>query len=411
MRVVMLTIGTRGDVQPFVALARGLSETGHPPLIVAPEVFGEFVASHGIAFAPLPGDPAEFIRNMVDRTGTRFGLQTIREALRWALPIAREVSAQTEAVSRGADVVLASFLATIAGCQAARQLDVPFISAQLFPAFTPTSAFPMAALPQGRPWFNRLSYHLARAAYWNGSRVGHRILRRRYPDIARRLYNPFEPGLRTIYGFSRHVLPPPPDWDALTQVTGYWFLDQTSGWTPAQDLLDFLAAGEAPVCIGFGSMITSEAQRLSEVVIDAFRHSQRRAILLGGWGRFGASRLPEHIFATDAVPHDWLFDRVCALVHHGGAGTTGAGLRAGIPALIVPFTGDQPFWGARVAALGAGPRPIPHRKLTAEALSAAVETMLTDQAMRERAAALGRAIRAEDGVREAVRAIERFVGG
>ena len=409
MRVVMLTMGTRGDVQPFVALACGLRAAGHQPVLAAPAHFSALAAAHGIAFVPLPGDPAAFIRSMVDRAGTRFRWQTIREVLRWALPIAHEVMQQSIEAARGADVVLASFLTTTSGYQVARQMDVPFISAQLFPAFTPTGAFPMAALPDRGRLANRLGYHVAAALLWNVSRVAAWVLSGRCPDLSRRLENPFGPALRTLYAFSPQVLPPPPEWRDHTRVTGYWFLDEAADWTPAPALLDFLAAGEPPVCIGFGSMITREAQRLSALVVEAFSRSGRRAIVLGGWGEFGAAGQAEHLFWLPSAPHDWLFERVAAIVHHGGAGTTGAALRAGKPMLIVPFTGDQPFWGARMAALGVGPPPIAHDRLTAERLSAAVEMLLTDAPMRARAAELGRAIRDEDGVGRAIEAIEAFV--
>ncbi|MBK8022431.1 MAG: glycosyltransferase family 1 protein [Chloroflexi bacterium] len=408
MRIVILTIGTRGDVQPFVALARGLRAAGHDPLIVAPEVFAEFVRDAGVAFAPFPGDPAAFIQSLVDRGGSR--LRLIREVMKFAMPIARDVLSRALAASRGADVILASFLLTIGGYQVARQLDVPFISAQLFPTFTPTRAFPMAGMPGGSPLANRLSHTISTALFWHSSRIAYQTLKRQAPEVPRTLANPFGPSLRTIYGFSRHVLPPPPDWDDRTRVTGYWFLDSPPDYTPPPPLAEFLAAGEPPVYIGFGSMVTDEAQRLSALVIDALRRTGRRAILLGGWGRFGGDHLPPHILQLDSAPHDWLFERVAVVVHHGGAGTTGASLRAGKPALIVPFTADQPFWGNRVAALGVGLPPIPHRRLTADALSAGIERLLTDRSMRERAAALGSAIRAEDGVGEAVRAIEALVG-
>ena len=407
MRVVILTIGTRGDVQPFVALARGLRAAGHDPLIVAPEAFAEFVTSNGVEFAPFPGDPAAFIQSLVDRGGG--GLRLIREVISFAMPIAREVLSRALAASRGADVILASFLLTIGGYQVARQLDIPFISAQLFPTFTPTSAFPMAGLPGGSPLANRLSHTVSTALFWNSSRLAYQMLKRQAPDLPRVLANPFGRALRTIYGFSPLVLPPPSEWTPdRTRVTGYWFLDAPPDYAPPPALADFLAAGDPPVYIGFGSMVTDEAQRLSALVIDALRRTGRRAILLGGWGKFGGTDLPDHVLQIDSAPHDWLFERVAAVVHHGGAGTTGASLRAGKPALIVPFTADQPFWGDRIAALGVGLPPIPHQRLTADALSAGIERLLTDAPMRERAAVLGSAIRAEDGTAAAVRAVEAF---
>ena len=407
MRVVILTIGTHGDVQPFVALARGLREAGHEPLIVAPEAFGDFVASNGVDFTPFPGDPAAFIQNLVDRGGSR--LLLVREVISFAMPIARKVLSTALAVSRGADVILSSFLLTIGGYQVARQLDIPFISAQLFPTFTPTSAFPMVGMPAGGAVANRLSYHVSTALFWNSSRIAYQFLKREAPEAPRVLANPFGRSLRTIYGFSPHVLPPPSDWDGRTRVTGYWFLESPDRWAPPPVLEDFLAAGDPPVYVGFGSMVTTEAERLSSVVVEALKQTKRRAILLGGWGKFGGGNLPDRIVRIESAPHEWLFERVSAIVHHGGAGTTGAALRAGKPTLIVPFTADQPFWGSRVEALGVGPAPIPHKRLTADNLSAAIEVMHADTAMRARADDLGKTIRAEDGVKNAVAAIEELI--
>jgi sterol 3beta-glucosyltransferase len=167
-------------------------------------------------------------------------------------------------------------------------------------------------------------------------------------------------------------------------------------------LVEFLQAGPPPAYVGFGSMFMNGGRRKTEIILNALKLARQRAALATGWGELTAEDAPEGIFVLDAVPHDWLFPRVAAVVHHGGAGTTGAALRAGKPAVICPFVGDQPFWGRRVAALGAGPPPIPQRKLTAERLAAAIRSAVADGEMRQRAASLGEAIRAEDGVGRAV---------
>jgi UDP:flavonoid glycosyltransferase YjiC (YdhE family) len=170
----------------------------------------------------------------------------------------------------------------------------------------------------------------------------------------------------------------------------------------------FLAAGAPPVYIGFGSMANRSPQKVAHLVPEALELSGQRGILAAGWGGLAQANLPDHIFALDAIPHAWLFPRVAAVVHHGGAGTTAAGFRAGVPSILVPFTGDQPFWARRVTELGVGPQPIPRRKLTAERLASAIAAATTDQNMRARAAALGERIRAEDGVARAIEMIESF---
>ncbi len=167
-----------------------------------------------------------------------------------------------------------------------------------------------------------------------------------------------------IYGFSPSVVQKPPDWGDHVEITGYWFLDRQPGWQPPADLADFLAAGAPPVYIGFGSMSTRKPQETTELVLRALSRDRQRGLLLTGWGGLSEIDLPDYVFKIEFAPHDWLFPQMAAVVHHGGAGTTAAGLRAGIPTIIVPHFIDQPFWGQRVADLGAGPQPIPRRQLT-----------------------------------------------
>lgn len=205
-----------------------------------------------------------------------------------------------------------------------------------------------------------------------------------------------------LYGFSRHVLQVPTEGERARHVTGYWFLPAEPTWSPPPALEAFLARGGPVVSIGFGSMASDDPQAVTELVLGAVRAAGVRAVLLSGWGGLASLPPSEDVFCADALPHDWLFPRVAATVHHGGAGTTGAALRSGVPGLVVPFTMDQPFWGSRVAALGVGPAPIPRKRLTRERLADALRRTVADEGMRRRAADLGARIRAEDGVAEAV---------
>jgi UDP:flavonoid glycosyltransferase YjiC (YdhE family) len=209
-----------------------------------------------------------------------------------------------------------------------------------------------------------------------------------------------------LYGYSPAVIPKPPDWGEDTHVTGYWFLDPVEAWTPPAALVEFLEAGPPPVFVGFGSMSSRKPEETTALIVDALDRAGQRAILLSGWGGLEGARVPDTVFVVDAVPYSWLFPRVAAVVHHGGAGTTSAGLRAGVPSLVIPFFGDQPFWGRRVAALGVGPEPVPRRRLTAERLARALREAVTDEGMRQRAAELGARIRTEDGVGRAVAVLE-----
>jgi sterol 3beta-glucosyltransferase len=188
-------------------------------------------------------------------------------------------------------------------------------------------------------------------------------------------------------------------------VTGYLFLDTPVTYSPPVGLADFLAAGEPPVCVSFGSMVNREAARIDGIVRAALERTHRRGVILTGWGGAGPAAPGDALIYLDSAPHDWLFPRCKAVVHHGGAGVTAAGLRAGIPNVVVPHAADQPFWGRRVAAIGAGPAPLDLKHLTAEGLAGAL-AQADDPVLRARAGAIGNQIRAEDGVGEAVRLIE-----
>ena len=200
-----------------------------------------------------------------------------------------------------------------------------------------------------------------------------------------------------LYPYSPNALPVPQDFPPQAHVTGCWFLDRSPDWKPDPILANFLESGDPPVYVGFGSMGGKNGQKRAEIVYDALKETRQRGLVASGWGGLKASGLPDDVFMTDAVPHDWLFPQV-AVVHHGGAGTTAAGLRAGKPSIICPFLGDQPFWGGLVQQLGVGPKPIPQKRLSADSLAEAIRAAVQDVAMQNRADALGWKSRAEDGV-------------
>jgi UDP:flavonoid glycosyltransferase YjiC (YdhE family) len=210
--------------------------------------------------------------------------------------------------------------------------------------------------------------------------------------------------------YSPAVAPSLPDWDDRIHVTGYWFLDDLPGWTPPGPLVDFLASGAPPVFVGFGSTPFPQPEATTALVVRAMERAGCRGILVAGGSGLAAGQVSPNVFGMDSVPHAWLFPRVHAAVHHGGAGVTGAALRAGIPSVVVPVFADQPFWGNRVFQLGAGPPPIPARQLTEENLTAAIRAT-ESESMRDRAASLGDRIRREDGVTRAVEILDRYLGG
>jgi len=320
------------------------------------------------------------------------------------------------AACRGMDLVLAGIGGLFVGLALAEKLELPLLQAYYIP-FTPTRAFPSFLFLKLPSWFggslNRLSYHLSRQIMWQGFRLADRLARQKVlglpaapfwgPTNNDRVHHP-----PILYGFSPSVIPPAPDWDGNIHVTGYWFPYPEAGWTPPLALVEFLGGGAPPVYVGFGSMSNRKPEETADLVLQALARTGQRAIILSGWSGLHKADVPDSVFMLDSIPFSWLFPRVAAIVHHGGAETTAAALRAGVPSIVVPFFGDQPFWGRRVAELGVGPEPIPRKKLTAERLAQAIQEALTDQTMRRRAADLGAKIQAEDGVARAAAVVQQF---
>ncbi len=415
MHITILAYGSRGDVQPYIALGIGLLRAGYGVRLAAPQRFQGFVCEHDLDFAPLAGDPTQLAQALADRAG-RNPLRTGQVIAEYALPLAAQVLNDVRAACQGTEAVVHSFLTTIAGHQVARELDIPDFSALLFPAFARTTAFPnpaLPALPLGG-WYNRLTHDFFTQSFWQFGRLGYNwVVRRRHPHLPRLPGWPFspanQPATPMLYGFSEHVIPRPPEWHNDIHITGYWFLDPGSDWQPPAELVNLLAAGPPPVYIGFGSIITHQSEKLVEVALEALARTGQRGLLLSGWGGLGSAKLPPSVFQIESASHHWLFPRMAAIVHHGGAGTTAAALRSGVPAIIIPFTADQPFWGRQAYQLRVTPQPIPRKRLSAEKLARAIDLALGDQEMRRRAAELGQRIRVEDGVGRAVEIIERYL--
>jgi len=407
MRISILTYGTRGDVQPFLALAIGLRNAGHQVRFAAPQNFADFVGQHPIEFVPFIGDPAELSRVLVEQGSNPFGIW--RVMFDYALPLGVQVLRAVRSACEDADVIVSSFLMIVAAHTIACEKNIPHLHADLFPAFAHTAAFPNIMFSDiGNKMFNRLSHTVLDESFWQANSIGYNLLKRRYPDLPQRLHRPFKDGALTLLNaFSPLVVPPPSDWGSHIHTVGYWFL-KSPAWTPPPEFVKFLESGVPPVCVTLSSIITRDTAKLTRIVIEALLIAKQRGILIGGWGGLGKIDLPDSICYIDSIPHDWLFPRVVAVVHHGGAGTTAVALRAGIPSVVIPFTTDQPFWANRVKALGVG-ESIPHQKLRAEVLARAINVTMNDQVMRAKAASLGERIRSEDGVGDAVKIIEKVM--
>jgi sterol 3beta-glucosyltransferase len=410
VRLAIHTLGTRGDVQPYLALGRGLKTAGYEVLLATAARFESFVTARDLPFAPLPDD----LLDLMDTPSGKAALSG-RKSIIWTLRLVREVrpmmrrllDAQWTA-AQGANAIIYHPKA-LGSVHIAERLGIPALLAFTLPGMTPTRAFPSPMLPGADLGpLNRLSHELflryANSLFrkpinqWRKEALGLPPSRR--DDCLDGIPVP------RLYGFSPAVVPKPVDWDTNSEVTGYWFLDDEV-WLMPPSLRRFLEAGPPPVYVGFGSIPSMDPVRTTSMVMEALAMAGQRGVLASGLGGLTAAPLAEHVYMLDAAPHDRLFPHVAAVVHHGGAGTTAAGLRAGKPMVICPFFGDQPFWGRRVAALGVGPAPIAVRYLTAATLAKAIRRTVTDSDMQRRAAELGSMIREEDGVGRAVELITR----
>lgn len=412
MRIAIIALGSRGDVQPYVALGKALQDAGHAVRLVTHENFAPLAAAHGLESYTVRGDVQAVAESEEMRALLAKGnfLAITRRTAQEAKRAMQQWAEDGLAACQGVELIVAGVGGLFIGLALAEKLDVAFMQAYLVP-FTPTGDFPGVLLPAALPRlggsFNRLSHRLVRQVMWQSSRAADNLARRQVLDLPTApLFGPFGSErlrrLPALYGFSPAVVPRPADWDANTYVTGYWFLDSAAGWSPPPALAAFLDDGPPPVYVGFGSMASHQPEETADLVLRALAETGQRAVMLSGWAGLRANALPASVIMVESVPHAWLFPRVAAVIHHGGAGTTAACLRAGAPSILIPFFGDQAFWAARVQALGVGPAPIPRAKLTTERLARAIQEAVTDEAQRRRAADLGATIRAENGVGRAV---------
>ena len=423
MKILIVTIGTRGDVQPYVALGRALMESGHEITICTCAHFEPFVREYGLDYAYVNNDFIDFMHTpegkiILGNAGSAWGtLVTIVPMMPKLFHLQERQMADVWAASKASAPDLILYHPKALGApDFAEKLGVPCMLAFWLPLYVPTTRFPAMGFPELPlgPGYRWLTYQLIRRILLMMSK---RVRKWRTQNG---LY-PRSPGFRmrfpdgrpipALHGFSRHIIPRPEDWPETAIVTGFWFLNQAEGWNPPQSLPQFLSRGEPPVYFGFGSIFGRDPKRVTQIVLEAVRRTGVRAILARGWGGLGPSdsAQSESVMFIEAAPHSWLFPQVDAVVHHGGCGTTAAGLLAGKPSIICPFFGDQPFWGRHVERLGVGPSPIPQRKMTVDLLCRAIDTAMNDMTMRENAAALGRRLNMEDGTSHAVEFITQWM--
>ncbi|KAJ3098704.1 hypothetical protein HDU97_003789 [Phlyctochytrium planicorne] len=428
MSIVIMIVGSRGDVQPFIALGKELMKYGHRVRLATHGIFRQFVTENGMEFYPLAGDPSELMAYMVKNPGLLPSIESMR---------AGDIGKKRKMI----EAILESTYKACVSADPEDPLQKPFVCHAIIsnpPAFghihcaqrlfvpchvfftmpwSPTKAFPHPLVnvtysKSSRPITNLFSYELVEFMTWEG--LGdiinnfrkHSLGLPRIPtSVAPSMLKNLE--VPHTYTWSEALIPKPKDWG---DYIGFFFLDLASNYTPPQDLKDFLEAGPPPVYIGFGSIVVDDPDELTHTIFEAVKKAGVRALVSKGWGGLGGDKLevPSDIYLIGNCPHDWLFQHVSAVVHHGGAGTTAAGLRAGKPTIIVPFFGDQPFWGAMVASIGAGPAPIHNKKLNAERLSSAISFALLPETV-QKAKEASIQIMGENGVREGAKSFHRHL--
>ncbi|KAK5231431.1 hypothetical protein LTR72_000612 [Exophiala xenobiotica] len=440
LNIVIQIVGSRGDVQPFVALGQVLkNKYNHRVRIATHPTFKDFVTENGLEFFSIGGDPAELMAFMVKNPGLMPGMDSLksgdvgkrrkgiyeivvgcwRSTIEAGDGTGAQVSDDTHSfdsnVSFGVDPTLSPFVAdaiianppSFAHVHIAEKLGIPLHLMFTMP-WSPTQAFPhplanIVSSNTDANMANFVTYALVDMLTWQG--LGDVINRFREkslglepvsimwaPGMASRLRIPW------TYCWSPALIPKPADWGDYIDISGFYFLNLSTNYTPAKDLANFLAAGPPPVYIGFGSIVVDDPNAMTKMIFEAIKKTGQRALVSKGWGGLGADQLgiPDGVFMLGNCPHDWLFQHVSCVVHHGGAGTTAAGILAGRPTVVVPFFGDQPFWGSMTYRAGAGPKPVPYKVLTADKLAESILEALKPESL-QRANELSMKIKSEKG--------------
>ncbi|KAL6710453.1 Sterol 3-beta-glucosyltransferase [Coniothyrium glycines] len=416
LTIVCLTIGSRGDVQPYIALCKELLKEGHKPRIATHAEFEPWVRKHGIDFAPVDGNPAELMRICVEHG--MFTYNFMKEANSKFRGWLDDVCSSSWRACQGADVLIESPSA-MAGIHIAEALEIPYFRAFTMP-WTRTRAYPHAFSVLEKKMgggYNSITYITFDTIFWTAISGQVNRWRRRELGLQNTSQNKMQASLRPfLYNFSPYVVPPPLDWPDWVRVTGYWFLDEADTYEPPTDLMAFIEQARKDnkklVYVGFGSIVIDDPAALTRTVVDSVLKADVRCVLSKGWSdrleKKDASKpeipLPSEIFQIQAAPHDWLFKQMDAAVHHGGSGTTGASLRAGIPTIIKPFFGDQFFFAQRVEDMGVG---VWLKKINTSVFSRALWEVTNSQRMIVKAKVLGQKIRKDNGTQVAIQTIYR----
>jgi sterol 3beta-glucosyltransferase len=415
LRIDILAVGSEGDVRPSIALGLGAQRAGYRVRIVTLGGFGELVRGYGLEHLSIGGHIQDIANTLEGRNwiehrqhvvGYLSGLMRLARAF-----IEAGISSYWPACG-DVEALISTSMGLPVGMHIAERLGVPLIRVSFAPS-RHDSAGRTDLITAAHGHVAVFRWAVLRFLLWTQLRRHTNAARAKTLGLPPLPFtDPFgamdHRGVPVFDAYSPTVVPRPSHWAEWIHVTGYWFLDESPAWVPPQELVDFLAAGSAPVFVGFGSTPFPDPQAATDVVVGALARTGQRGVIVSGRSGLKTGRLTDDVLSVGSVPHSWLLPRVSTAVHHGGAGVTAAALRADLPSVIVPIFGDQPFWAQRVFQLGAASPPIPANRLTTEGLATAIRAT-ADKGMRRRAAALGARIRSEDGVACAVQAMQQHV--
>jgi sterol 3beta-glucosyltransferase len=405
MHITILALGSRGDVQPYAALGNGLISAGHHVRIITFESFATLVAENNLDFHPIQGNAQALVAG-----GGANMLGLVRSFGSLAEGYAHDLSAPHLGET---DLIINQLPAGLYGFDLAEKYGVPMAMAAVIP-LARTKTFPLMGFPKlALPGYNKATYYLAEQLAWQMFRKVINRWRKQtlnLPPLPAKGYfgQLGTPQIPIINGFSQHVVQRPADWNENIHITGYW-LPKEKDWQPSTDLSAFIGSGSPPVFIGFGSMPIKNPRQTTTIILEALNQSGQRGILHMGWGGLGDQSLPDYVFRIDYAPYDWLFPQMAMVIHHGGSGTTAFGLQSGVPSCAVSFVFDQHYWGERIAELGAGPKPIRYKDLTVARLREAIRIGVGDARIQQKATRLGRKIREENGIENALKIIGKMV--
>jgi len=425
MRVLLATLGSRGDVEPFLALAIALRDAGHEAVLCASRRYAAWIESYGVAYQPMDDGFVELLESLEGRAGLERAagplgmLRTVWRLAPQIKPLQVKVQRDLWWAARACKPQALVFHAKLAGApDIAAALNIPSSMLLLVPMLEPTSVFACPVFPSwiaglgGRTIGHRSGYRLVRSLARRFG-AGPALAWRREMDWPARpkgldlVHDAKGRPIPLLHAHSNALLPRPSDWPTHAKVCGFLRLPAQPNWQAPSALLEFLAAGPAPVYVGFGSMAGRDPARRARQVIEALRLAGLRGVVGKGWGGLQPDDLPPTVFALDSAPHDWLFPRMAGIVHHGGAGTTAAGLLAGQPSMACPFFGDQPFWGRLLHEKGVGPAPIPQHRLSAEGFAVALRALVEQPGYRVSARLLAKQMANENGGRHATSLLEQ----